>query len=414
MKYNLFPVYEVGSMPKLNARVKAFQNKESSPVTDEDINQIEIFAKRARIESSRVTELLKKQRQEQRKLNPEEKKLLIDFNALLNLKLQESCGLDYVYDGEARRSEMYRHCAKQISGFEDYPEMLRSRGPDSWLASVCSSIPTLDLDESEMPEVKELQFVIANASHPVKVPLNDPYMIANMTGNRFFVEKLRNKYEQNPQKLRYEAKRELTLAIARNVTKPQVHALIKSGAKWIQLDIPSATIDLQHIPIMIEGINAVAEGIENIKFSLHICYPKRVSLTNKKGYDLLFPHVLKLHENIDHFSIELANGNQYMEDLRCFSQYQSERIFELGIGVADITLERQKEGKIESSKEIRDRILLSADILKDPSLIYVAPDCGLRQVSLHRTIEIFDLIVEGAKLARKSLKAPSFIEESVR
>ena len=194
----------------------------------------------------------------------------------------------------------------------------------------------------------------------------------------------------------------MTLAIAKNVIRPQVKVLVESGAKWIQLDIPSATIDLQHMPIMIEGINAVTEGFDEIKFSLHICYPKRVSLTNKSGYELLFPHVLDLAPNVNHFSIELANGKQYKEDLQCFAKYQSQRKFELGVGVIDITLEQQIQGKMETAEEIRDRILLSADILKDPSLIYVAPDCGLRQLSLDRSVRLLEVMIEGTELARRA------------
>lgn len=397
----LFPVYEVGSMPKLHARVKAFQGKAENPVSDDDLDQLKSFASRAQIDSKDVVEVLLNQRKEKRKLTPDEKKQVGDFNALLNLKLQEVTGLDYVYDGEARRSEMYRHCAKQVEGFEDYPEMLRSRGPDSWLASICSDNPQLNLNKADMPEVQELEFVKKNANATIKVPLDDPYMIANMTGNRFFVEKFKAQYDQEPQKLRYESKRALTLAIAKNVIRPQVEALVEIGANFIQLDIPSATIDLQHLPIMVEGINAVTEGFDDIKFSLHFCYPKRVSLIDKSGYELLFPHVLKLNENVNHFSLELANGDQYREDLNVFAKYHPERKFELGVGVVDITLERQTKGLLETPEEVRDRILLSAEILKDPSLVYVAPDCGLRQVSLQRTVDIFDLLVKGAELARR-------------
>ena len=150
----LFPVYEVGSMPKLHARVKAFQGKSENPVSDDDLQQLKGFASRAQIDSKDVVELLLTQRKEKRKLTPEEKRVVSDFNALLNLKLQEVTGLDYVYDGEARRSEMYRHCAKQVEGFEDYPEMLRSRGPDSWLASICSDNPHLNKEKGDMPEVQ--------------------------------------------------------------------------------------------------------------------------------------------------------------------------------------------------------------------------------------------------------------------
>ena len=39
----LFPTYEVGSLPKLNARVKAAKGK---PLTDDDITEIEALIRK--------------------------------------------------------------------------------------------------------------------------------------------------------------------------------------------------------------------------------------------------------------------------------------------------------------------------------------------------------------------------------
>ena len=97
----------------------------------------------------------------------------------------------------------------------------------------------------------------------------------------------------------------------------------------------------------------------------------------------------------------MANGGQYEEDLAPFAKYQYERRFEIGAGVVDITLERQQQGLIETPEEVRNRIDRIVNVLKDPELVYVAPDCGLRQLSLERTVELFDVVVEGAELARR-------------
>ena len=319
----------------------------------------------------------------------------------MNVKLQEKSGIDFVYDGEARRSEMYRNVARGIYGFEDIPEMLRSRGPDSWRSSVCVSPPKLKGSLDELAIIKEFEFVKTNANAPIKVPIDDPYMVAAMSDNRYYTETLREKYSGDPRKWRYEAKREFNTALAKNVILPQVEAVIARGAKWVQLDIPAATIDVEHIPIMVEGINAVVDGISGIKFSLHICYPRRVSLTDKSGYELLFPHILNLSPSVDHISLEVANGNQYGEDLAPFAQYQDERKFEIGLGVVDITLEQQQKGVMETPEMVRERILKSVDVLRDESLIYVAPDCGLRQLSLDRCINLFDVMAEGRDLAKR-------------
>ncbi len=398
MVERLFPTYEVGSLPKLSARMKAFQGKE---LLDADARELETIAGRAHFSGGNVLELLRRPGIEGVKLTPVEKDFVVNFNALLYLKLQEQCGLDFVYDGEAKRSEMYRHVAKEVVGFEDLPEMLRSRGPDSWKASVCVNEPMLKDNSLAGLVLDEFKQAKTYASHSLKVPLDDPYMIAVMSDNRYYMEKLRDQYKNDPRKLRYEAKREFVLALSRNVIRPQVEALASLGAQWIQLDAPAATLVLEHIPILVEGLNECVAGVNGVKFSVHFCYPRRVSLTEKNGYELLFPHVLDLDPRIDHFSLELANADDYKNDLAVFKHYADQRKFEIGVGVVDITLEKQLKGEIETAEIVRRRIAEAATVLGDEKLVYVAPDCGLRQLSLERSVRIYDLVVEGAELARK-------------
>lgn len=392
----LFPTYEVGSLPKLNARVKAARGQ---PITDEEINEVKSLARRFAVEPEEILDILEQQKRNPRKLTTSETAALTDFNALLYLRLQEAVGLDLVYDGEARRAEMYQQVAKKVEGFEYTPEMIRSRGPDSWRMAVCVAPPKLKEGVlSELVE-KEFDFVRQHASKPIKIPLDDPYMIAVMSDNRYYLESLQSQYGNNPRKLRYEAKRAFTLALAYQVIRPQVEAVVARGASWVQLDLPAATLDLEHIPIVVEGVNAVVEGMDNIKFSLHFCYPRRVSLTEKSGYGLLFPHLVHLHPQVNHLSLELANADQYEQDLAIFKQ--SERKFEIGVGVVDITLEQQVAGKMETPEIVRQRILRAVDTLGDSALVYIAPDCGLRQLHLERCIKLYETIVEGAELARK-------------
>ncbi len=394
----LFPTYEVGSLPKLNARVKATRGQ---PVSDIDITEVKTFAQRFYVEADEVLDILKCQGKEQRKLTLQEKAALTDFNALLYLRLQEEVGLDLVYDGEARRAEMYRHVASNVGGFEDLPEMVRSRGPDSWRMAIGVSLPKLKDGSLDGLVTEEFDFVKRYASKPIKIPIDDPYMIAVMSDNRYYLETLRLRYRDDPRRLRYEAKRAFTLALASNVIRPQIEAVVGRGAKWVQLDIPAATLDIEHIPIMVEGVNAVVDGIEQVKFSLHICYPRRVPLTEKKGYELLFPAILNLNPNVNHLSLELANANQYENDLAVFAQYRTQRPFEIGVGVIDITQEQQQKGIIETPEVVKNRILRAGQVLGDPALVYVAPDCGLRQLQLDRCLRIYENMIDGAELARR-------------
>ncbi|MBI4128237.1 MAG: hypothetical protein HY459_04160 [Parcubacteria group bacterium] len=393
----LFPTYEIGSLPKLTAREKA---RKGIPIADDDISEVTDLGRRFSVDTEHVVAFLKKLQQEN-KLDAANRKALVDFNALLYIKLQEAAGLDVVYDGEARRAEMYQHVALHVNGFEMAPEMIRSRGPDSWRMAVCVAPPGLKEGSLDALVRNEFRFVQQHAARPTKIPVDDPYMIAVMSDNRHYLEMLGPRYQDDPHRLRYEAKRACTLALARNVIRPQVEAVVNEGARWIQLDIPGATVDIEHIPIMVEGINAVVDGIEGVKFSLHICYPRRVSLTEKSGYELLFPSILDLHPNVNHISLELSNADQYETDLAVFARHREQRQFELGVGVIDITLERQQREVMETPEIVRDRILTAARVLGDPKLVYVAPDCGMRQLAIERCVRLYETMVEGATLARK-------------
>src|SRR3989344_543983 len=119
----LFPAYEVGSLPKLTARVKAIKADPKEPVFERDVAELIRWAQRTGIDCAPAQTALFRQQREQRKLIPEERQILVDFNALLNLRLQEQTGMDFVYDGEARRIEMYQNVAQQVAGFEPAPEM---------------------------------------------------------------------------------------------------------------------------------------------------------------------------------------------------------------------------------------------------------------------------------------------------
>ena len=396
----LFPTYEIGSLPKLNARVKALKGQ---PVSDEDIQQIMKLSKRVNIDPTNVESIFRAQTADKRKLTPEEKSQVIDFNALLYLKLQKLIGFDFVYDGEARRAEMYRHVVLRIDGFEDIPEMVRSRDLDSYRKGICIADPKLKEGSLDQLVTREFDFVSQNVKDPstIKVPIDDPYMIAVMSDNGHFTERTRNEFSSDLRRHSYEAKRAFTLALANNVIRPQVESVVAKGAQWVQLDIPAATLDLDHVPIVVEGVNAVVQGIENVKFSLHICYPRRVTLTEKNGYELLFPSILELNPTVNHLSLELANADQYEQDLAVFKEYQPDRIFEIGLGVTDITEEKQKMGVIETPGIVRDRIARAVDVLGDDSLVYVAPDCGLRQLELERCVQMYEILVKGTELARR-------------
>lgn len=407
MGHQLFATYEVGSLPKPNWKVNALAG---TPNPEKEIKDFKALSKRINYDPKSTIFLLDKLAIEGRKPTPEERTLLHNSTASFYLQLQNSLGLDFVYDGEARRGEMYWNVAKHTDGLEPFPEMIRSRGPDSWRRCTCHDEPTLysSLETVITQEVEHVVKHFKKNPEKIKVPIDDPYMIAMMTDEKFYREELED-LRDKPDEWRYQAKRELNLALAENVIKPQVEEAIKQGAKWIQLDAPGATNEPLHIPIFIEGINKVVEDMpDDVKFSLHICYPKRKPLMPEEGYALFYrinketgnPHFVDLNPKVDHLSLEFANADEYEKDLKPFKDHWSDRKFEFGFGVLDITYEQEQKQKIETPELVAKRIRQGADLF-GAEYIFPAPDCGLRQLSLGRCVDLYEILVEGAEIARK-------------
>ncbi|EQD52053.1 methionine synthase [mine drainage metagenome] len=71
---------------------------------------------------------------------------------------------------------------------------------------------------------------------------------------------------------------------------------------------------------------------------------------------------------------------------------------EVGVGMLDVHQDR-----VETAREVEDRLLRAARILGDPSKVYANPDCGLRTRSLDVAWAKLGALVEGARRARKAL-----------
>jgi 5-methyltetrahydropteroyltriglutamate--homocysteine methyltransferase len=68
-----------------------------------------------------------------------------------------------------------------------------------------------------------------------------------------------------------EARRELTLDIARNLIRPNLEALIALGADWIQIDEPGASTEADELDLFVESFNVSVEGLDCF-FSTHLCF----------------------------------------------------------------------------------------------------------------------------------------------
>ncbi len=362
----LFPTQEIGSLAKPAWLVKATRGQQPSRA---DLAELDRWAGQLGIEDTRELKTLLAS-------DHPDRERVRDWAALFLIRLQEAAGLDVVYDGEARRIEMYEYAARRIAGFHFYGHV---RSFDNKYYRKAAVVQRVRLTEPF--HLDELRYVKSVARRPVKIPVTGPYTLADWSFNEYYMKTL-DPSVRDLKTRGYEAKRAFTLDLAREVLNPVLHALADAGADWIQVDEPAATTHPEEVPILVEAFNAAVDGIK-AKLSIHVCY---------SDYRALYPEMLKMR--VDHLALEFKNTGDY-NVVNIFKEYGDTR--ELGLGVLDV-----HSDVIETPDEIRDKLLGAAAVL-GAGKIWANPDCGLRTRTWDVAFAKLRNLVEGARLARETL-----------
>jgi len=375
MTGKLFPVQEIGSLPKAPWLIAYLRGRH---LESADLEHLSKWSKISGFEGESETKSILSQTKdaisEQR---------IRELASLFAIRYLESAGLDYVYDGEANRIEMYEHAIRNSDGFEFYGHV-RSFDNKYYRKAAC----TRKVGFRHPYHLKEFDFVKKHARRKIKVPVTGPYTLAEWSFNEFYQNRLSSQYS-DPRKLKLDAKREFALDIAREIILPNLQALTAAGAGFIQVDEPALTTKPGEIPFFVEAFNAATAGLD-CKLSVHICY---------SDYRLLYPHILDL-KNCGQLALEFAyrdengSGNAYKE-LNLMNEYDDKR--EVGLGVADVHVDT-----IESPQIIKKRIERAVNVLGDPERIYVNPDCGLRTRGWDIAYAKLCNITKGAEMARQT------------
>ncbi len=301
-----------------------------------------------------------------------------DLGALFGLRFFESAGLDRVYDGEARRIEMYEYPIRQMGGFQ-FLGHVRSFDNKYYLKAAATGPVSL-----ERPyHLEEFDFVKAHARGIPKLPITGPYTLADWSYNEYY---LGREAGWKGRAARRRAQREFVVEVARRAIRPTLKALLDRGCRVIQIDEPAAGTHPDEADLVAEGFNAATEGLDG-EFSMHICFSE---------YASLFPAILEA-KRCRQWAWEFANRDSPEHDgyevLKLFKEYGDDR--EIGLGVVDV-----HRDEVESAEVVAERILRASRYLGDPSKIWVNPDCGLRTRSLEIAYRKLQRVVEGAALAR--------------
>lgn len=377
-----FVTREIGSLAKPGWRVKSIAGR---PVDEDDVEYARRWGERLGI--SGVEELVEILRKGQG-FSDEEKAEIQDYAALYGIRLLESSGLDAVYDGEQRRSEMYDHAVKHAHGFE-------ARGTvRSWDNKYYTKAAVVEKPLVEtVYDLEEYEFVRNHTDRTIKVPFTGAYTVMDWSYDEHYAGE--SSLLGASAERRMEARRQFGVDAARDVVRPDLAGIVEAGADWVQIDEPAATTRPEEVPLVVETFNATREGID-ARCSMHICF---------SDYSCLFPHIEELDDCYE-LQLEFSNRDSLetgtkAEDRPGYAILSNFRESawdgKIGLGVIDIHTDF-----IEPPELVRDRVLYAVDVL-GPERIEVNTDCGLRTRSWEVSYEKLANMVEGTRLAEEAL-----------
>ncbi|MGD0588229.1 MAG: hypothetical protein ABSA63_05480 [Thermoplasmata archaeon] len=378
MTRGLFPTQEIGSLAKPRWQIQG----QRSEALDESARE-ELRSWDARVgfaaEAPQVRDALLAGRPEDAAPDA-----VRDLGALFGLRFLETAGLDRVYDGEARRIEMYEYPIRQMHGFR-FGGHVRSFDSKYYLKAAVTSEVRLD----HPYHVDEFEYVQRHARAEPKLPITGPYTLADWSYNEYY---LARQPGWKGRAARRAAQHEFVVDLARRAIRPTLAALIEAGCRVIQIDEPAAGTHPDEASIVVDGFNAATEGLD-AEFTMHICY---------SNYADLLPALLEA-KRCRQWAWEFANRDTTGHDgyavLKTLAEYGDTR--DVGLGVADV-----HRDTVETPEVVAERIRRAAKYLGDPARIWVNPDCGLRTRSLTVARAKIESVVKGAALARVEFENP--------
>ena len=377
--------HEVGSLDKPAWRVKAQAGK---PLNDRDFAEATAWGQQLQVpDYEKLLDLLR-----QAPFNAEQKADIQRWSSLYALRLEESAGLDVVYDGEQQRTEMYDWAVKHANGFARRGSV---RAFDNKYYTKAAVVGPISL--ANPYHNAEFSYLVSVADAELKVPITGAYTIADWSfDERYDTDTDLREPAPERRRKRTAARRDFVLDVARNLIRPNLQALIGLGARWLQVDEPGASTEPDELDIFVDSFNASVEGLDAM-FSTHLCF---------SDYNLFFPAIERMTQcrqyavgfaNYDSRELGISDdarpGYQVIKKFRDLSYKPA-----LGLGVLDI-----HSDFIEPPELVRDRVIYAVKVFGDPSRIHVTPDCGLRTRSWKVAYEKLQNMTAGVGLARKQL-----------
>jgi 5-methyltetrahydropteroyltriglutamate--homocysteine methyltransferase len=276
------------------------------------------------------------------------------------IALQEEIGLDILVDGEMARGDMVAYFGEHLAGMK-LGGLVRSYGNRYYHKPVIA-----DEVRWGAPITLDLwKYAQSLTDKPVKGMLTGPYTIVEWSFDEF-----------------YGSRRDAVVAVAQAIRR-EAQELEKAGAVYIQIDEPALSTRKEDLPIAIEGMGVVTEGLK-AKTITHVCYGDFASV---------FPGFLEMP--VTQFDLEAANSNYDILDLFRERGFPEDK--ELALGVLDVHTHA-----VETLDEVRAGIKRALEVLP-PERLYIDPDCGLKTRPWSEAAPKLKVMVEAVHQVRKEL-----------
>ena len=292
-----------------------------------------------------------------------------DDATILAIRDMERAGIDIVTDGEIRRESYSNRFAMALAGIDgDRPGELRAT------SGRITKVPRVvgPIRRVAGVEIRDAQFLRANACHATKITLPGPFTLSRQVQNDFYAD---------------EEELAMDYAIAVN---QELHALKATGVDVVQLDEPWVrTAPAQAARYGIKVINRALEGIDGITV-VHLCFGYAAVVTGQKpsGYDFLAELGGTTASQI---SIEAA---QPKLDLGVLRDLTGKAIM---LGVLDLG-----DPAIETADVVADRIRAGLRYVAAENLV-PAPDCGMKYLPRDTAFGKLQALAQGAAIVRREL-----------
>jgi len=271
------------------------------------------------------------------------------------IRKQEELGVDVLVDGEMYRGDMVAYFAEHLEGFEE-GGLVRSYGNRYYHKPIIRG----EVRWENPVTVEWWKYAQSLTSKPVKGMLTGPYTIMDWSFNE-----------------KYPTRRDACLALAREIRK-EVEALVKAGAKIIQIDEPASSVRPEELPLIVEAMRIVTAGLPAY-FISHLCYG---------AFETIYPGMLELA--VDNLDLEMSNSG--LDLLELFKKHRYTK--DISFGAVDV-----HSHVVEDQSVVQQRLRRALEVIPREA-VWVDPDCGLKTRSVEEAIAKLDACVAAARALR--------------